>query len=121
MVQATKRILTSSKWLVLMRPFLAGFERPLTIQLGGPYGTGHMSSLGRAWGLAWDRDSNLYVAQTVTASAWGLTPLEDQQLAGVIMWVPAGTIYAGAALALTAIWIKQTTERARQTDAACAI
>jgi len=28
----------------------------------------------------------------------GLTPLEDQQLAGIFMWVPAGTLYAGAAL-----------------------
>ena len=34
------------------------------------------------------------------APAFGLTPLEDQQLAGVIMWVPAETVYAGAALCL---------------------
>ncbi len=35
------------------------------------------------------------------AEAWGLTPLEDQQLAGLIMWVPMGAIYLGAALAVT--------------------
>ncbi|HEV8059274.1 MAG TPA: hypothetical protein VGP68_05355, partial [Gemmataceae bacterium] len=29
-VQATRRILTSSKWLVFKRPEVAGFERPLT-------------------------------------------------------------------------------------------
>jgi cytochrome c oxidase assembly factor CtaG len=34
-----------------------------------------------------------------------LAPLEDQQLAGLIMWVPAGLIYAGAALVLTGLWI----------------
>jgi putative membrane protein len=28
--------------------------------------------------------------------AWGLTPLEDQELAGLIMWVPASLIYLGA-------------------------
>ncbi|HET9683230.1 MAG TPA: cytochrome c oxidase assembly protein [Gemmatimonadaceae bacterium] len=28
-----------------------------------------------------------------TTKAWGLTPLEDQQLAGLIMWIPAGLIY----------------------------
>ena len=31
--------------------------------------------------------------------AWGLTPLEDQQLAGLIMWVPMGGIYLFAGLA----------------------
>jgi putative membrane protein len=45
----------------------------------------------------------LYAAQT--ASAWGLTPLEDQQLAGMIMWVPAGTIYAAGALTMIALWV----------------
>ncbi len=36
----------------------------------------------------------------LTTAAWGLTPLADQQLAGVIMWVPAGMVYLGATLAL---------------------
>lgn len=35
----------------------------------------------------------------------GLTPLEDQQLAGLIMWVPGGLVYAGAALAMLGRWI----------------
>jgi putative membrane protein len=59
----------------------------------------------------------LYQAQTAAAPEWGLTPLEDQQLAGLIMWVPAGTIYAGAALALTAIWIRQSGSDQRRRDA----
>ncbi|MDB5372628.1 MAG: hypothetical protein JWP04_1270 [Belnapia sp.] len=42
----------------------------------------------------------LYVAQTAEAQRYGLTPLEDQQLAGLVMWVPGGVIYAAAALAL---------------------
>jgi putative membrane protein len=48
----------------------------------------------------------LYAAQTAHSLAWGLTPLEDQQLAGIFMWVPAGTIYAGAALFFAARWIR---------------
>lgn len=34
--------------------------------------------------------------------AWGLTPLADQQLAGLVMWVPAGAVYllAGCVIAL---------------------
>ncbi|KAA0687973.1 cytochrome c oxidase assembly protein [Neorhizobium sp. P12A] len=52
----------------------------------------------------------LYIAQTQTATAWGLTPLEDQQLAGMIMWIPAGTIYAAAAMAMLALWIRGSSE-----------
>ena len=46
-----------------------------------------------------------YPAQSNGAAEWGLTPLEDQQLAGLVMWVPAGAIYTIAALALAAVWI----------------
>ena len=31
---------------------------------------------------------------------FGLTPTEDQQLAGLLMWMPGGTVHAVAALAL---------------------
>jgi putative membrane protein len=37
-----------------------------------------------------------------TTKAWGLTPLEDQQLAGLIMWIPAGLVYLAALLPLLA-------------------
>lgn len=46
--------------------------------------------------------------QSDIAAGWGLTPLEDQQLAGLIMWVPASVIYTGAALALAAKWIRSS-------------
>jgi putative membrane protein len=59
----------------------------------------------------------LYQAQTATAAAWGLTPLQDQQLAGLIMWVPAGTVYAGAAMILTMIWIRESGGTRRSSDA----
>jgi cytochrome c oxidase assembly factor CtaG len=36
----------------------------------------------------------------------GLTPAEDQQLAGVLMWVPGGFVHAGAALALLAPFLR---------------
>jgi putative membrane protein len=38
----------------------------------------------------------------------GLSPLEDQQLAGLIMWVPAGMAYAGFALWMSARWIRSS-------------
>lgn len=46
-----------------------------------------------------------------TAPAWGFSALEDQQLGGLIMWVPAGLIYFGAALALLASWMRQSERR----------
>ena len=45
------------------------------------------------------------------SAAWGLTPLEDQQLAGSIMWVPGGVTYLAAGLAATIVWITQTSPR----------
>jgi putative membrane protein len=46
-----------------------------------------------------------YPGQSNGAEAWGLSALEDQQLAGLVMWVPAGAVYTVAALALAAVWI----------------
>jgi putative membrane protein len=74
----------------------------------------HTSVLGALMALA---PRVLYTAQTATALDWGLTPLEDQQLAGLIMWVPAGTVYAGAALALTTIWIRHSSNIRERRDA----
>ncbi|MBV9512038.1 MAG: cytochrome c oxidase assembly protein [Caulobacteraceae bacterium] len=36
----------------------------------------------------------LYAPHLLTTEAWGLSPLQDQQLGGVVMWIPAGTILA---------------------------
>lgn len=47
----------------------------------------------------------VYPTQSGAAEAWGLTPLSDQQFAGLVMWVPGGMVYAAAALALAALWI----------------
>jgi len=41
-----------------------------------------------------------YASHSSTTSAWGLSPLEDQQLAGLIMWIPGGLVYLAIALAL---------------------
>ncbi|MEH6663945.1 MAG: cytochrome c oxidase assembly protein [Brevundimonas sp.] len=39
----------------------------------------------------------LYDAHALAPLAWGLTPLEDQVLGGLVMWAPAGIPYAVAA------------------------
>ena len=44
--------------------------------------------------------------------SWGLTSLEDQQLGGLIMWIPAGLVYVIAGLVLLAGWIQEAERRA---------
>jgi putative membrane protein len=39
------------------------------------------------------------------AYAWSLTPLQDQQIAGMLMWVPANLIFFAIATWLFARWI----------------
>jgi cytochrome c oxidase assembly factor CtaG len=47
-----------------------------------------------------------YPEYLATTAPWGLTPLEDQQIGGLIMWVPACSVYIVAALALFAAWLR---------------
>jgi len=44
----------------------------------------------------------LYATYRVSSGIFGMTPLEDQQLAGLLMWVPSGLVYLAAILRLVA-------------------
>lgn len=48
--------------------------------------------------------SALYEPHYLTTTPWGLSVLDDQQLAGLIMWVPSAGLYLGSALYLTSRW-----------------
>ena len=50
--------------------------------------------------------------------SWGFTPLEDQQIGGLIMWVPACLVYVGAGLAFFAGWLRESERRVRLREAA---
>jgi len=52
-----------------------------------------------------------YPTYSQTTSPWGLSPMEDQQLGGLIMWVPAGLVYIAAGLALFAGWLAESEQR----------
>lgn len=41
---------------------------------------------------------SLYAPHRLAPLAWGMSPLEDQQLAGLIMWAPSAGLYLAAAL-----------------------
>lgn len=54
-----------------------------------------------------------YPAYASTTGAWHLSALEDQQVGGLIMWVPAGLIYAVAGLWLLAAWLRASDARVK--------
>ena len=62
----------------------------------------HMGLLGAIIALAsWP----MYRPHYATTEAWGLTPLADQQLGGVLMWVPGCLLFLWVALrSLAAMW-----------------
>jgi putative membrane protein len=59
-----------------------------------------------------------YPAYEKTTQSWGLTPMEDQQLGGLIMWVPAGLVYVFAGLMLFAGWLRESDKRAKRREQA---
>ncbi len=60
---------------------------------------GHTGLLGAILTFA---NTILYPVQTEGALIWGLDPLADQQLAGMIMWVVGNALYLSAGLCLAA-------------------
>lgn len=49
-------------------------------------------------------DHVLYPAYSAAPRVWGLTPLVDQQLGGLIMWVPGGLFFLGVASVVFFKW-----------------
>jgi putative membrane protein len=52
-----------------------------------------------------------YPAYMGRTEAWGLTALQDQQLGGLVMWVPAGLVYIALGLWLFAAWLLESDKR----------
>ncbi len=57
----------------------------------------------------------LYAHYVTTVRSWGPTPLEDQQLAGGIMWLGGDLLFLAAIIGLVYAWI-QDDERRTQTE-----
>ena len=84
--------------LLLWRGLLRGDDEAWVARMGAGFLTvAHMGLLGALITLA---PRTLYQAHLVTTEPWGLSPLEDQQLGGLIMWVPTGAVLLGAALSI---------------------
>ena len=57
-----------------------------------------------------------YPAYQQTTQIWHLTPLQDQQLGGVIMWVPSGVVFIVIGLVLFAKWLRESDHRLAHTS-----
>ncbi len=53
----------------------------------------------------------LYPIHASGAASWGMTLMQDQQLAGLIMWIPAGAIYIAAAIWLFVKLLEESEKR----------
>lgn len=52
----------------------------------------------------------LYEPHWGSTLAWGVSPLEDQQLAGLLMWAPGSLVYLAAAMAIGWRWLRSERE-----------
>lgn len=57
-----------------------------------------------------------YHPYLATAPHWGLSAMEDQQLGGLIMWMPSGLVFIAAALVEVAGYMRNSERRARQRE-----
>jgi putative membrane protein len=55
-----------------------------------------------------------YPIHALGAELWNLTPLEDQQLAGLIMWIPGAPVYLLAFLLLMRGWLRAAEREVRR-------
>lgn len=70
----------------------------------------HSSALGALLTVA---PSVWYGDYARQAAAWRVDALADQQLAGLLMWIPAGVIFIVFGLALLAAWLGEAERRVR--------
>jgi putative membrane protein len=53
----------------------------------------------------------LFASHSATTWPWGLSPLQDQQLGGLLMWVVGGTLFTLIALAGLGLWLSRLGHR----------
>ncbi|MDB6086491.1 MAG: hypothetical protein JWN43_4372 [Gammaproteobacteria bacterium] len=70
-------------------------DRTLPALAAGTFTFVHMGLLGAILAFA---DHAMFTWHFDTTQAWGLTPLQDQQLGGVFMWVPGAALFLWTAL-----------------------
>jgi cytochrome c oxidase assembly factor CtaG len=88
-------------WWALLRARRAGRGAAVGYLFGASLATGALGALLTFANSLW------YPAYAATTGPWGLTPLDDQRLGGMIMWMPGGLSYMLAALWLFGGWLRE--------------
>ena len=100
-------------WWVVLQPSAARGGTAVSIAL--LFGTVmHTGALGAVLTLT---TRLLYPVYAATTAPWGLLPVEDQQIGGLIMWVPGGLAYVIAALALVLRLFRESEMRVARREA----
>jgi len=81
--------------VLLWRALMAFDKRPFALIGAGTFASMQMALLGAVLALA---GHPMFVWHYITTAAWGISPLADQQLGGVLMWVPGGFLFLWLAL-----------------------
>ena len=107
------------------------FWWPAVAQDPGPWRMGHPGRIGYVFLQATQNtflaivilgaSTVLYPHYATTGRPWGMTPLEDQQLAAGIMWVAGDAIFLGAVMALVWAWMRHEAREAPRLDRRAAI
>ena len=99
-------------WAVIHgRQRALGFGAAVLYMFGTAIHSGLLGALLTFSGSVW------YPIYSETTAPWGLTPLQDQQLGGLIMWIPAGLVYVLAGLLLLVGWMRESERRVRRREA----
>jgi putative membrane protein len=52
-----------------------------------------------------------YPYYAARGAAWGFSAVQDQQLGGLLMWMPGGLVFSLAAILYFAAWLRVLNER----------
>jgi cytochrome c oxidase assembly factor CtaG len=102
-------------WDIAIRPFVARGARYWTAILFVVATALPNALLGALMTLA---PEPWYATYTTRVAVWGLTPLQDQQIAGLLMWIPPGLIYVVVVAALLLVWLDRGEARRERRAAA---
>lgn len=91
-IMQTSLIATAALWWAALRRA----EAPAAVAMS----LATMVQMGALGALLTFAGRAFYAPHYLTTLAWGWTPLEDQQIAGLIMWAPASAAYLLVALAI---------------------
>lgn len=107
-------------WWPIIHP--AGGKRRLGYGLAIPYVFAAMMATQVLGALLTFAATPLYATYRNAARISALSPLEDQQLAGLLMWIPTGLLYGATMLVLLSRFLRDDEQRQRaderRTDAA---